>query len=309
MTQTTTSILLIGLGELGSAFLPHITALPNTHTTIGLRNPSRHESLPSETPNTALIELDITWSTSKLAPTLAEYDIVISATGFASGGDGLIKLARDALEAGNLRKAAGKSKLWFFPWQWGVDYDVTGDGEGQMPFFGAQKEVRDLLRREAAAAGVTWTVVSVGIFMSFVFEAFWGILDKRDSGITVRALKSWDHRITTTAVEDIGKVLAQILKGNCEAEDRVVFAAGDTVSYQEFADIIERVTGSEVRRELWSIPYLQEDLEKHPDNLIKKYRLAFARDGVWWDKESTINHKLGMDVTGVEAHAKKLFGV
>jgi hypothetical protein len=54
---------------------------------------------------------------------------------------------------------------------------------------------------------------------------------------------------------------------------------------------------------------LEEDLRKDPEDGIKKYRLVFAGDGVWWEKERTANWELEMPMTDVEMYAKKLFGV
>lgn len=123
----------------------------------------------------------------------------------------------------------------------------------------------------------------------------------------VRALRSWDHKITVTDVTDIGKVLARVIAGDVEAENKVVYAAGDTVSYKELADIIERIVGKNIKREEWTIPHLKAELAKDPDDAIKRYRLVFARDGVWWNKEGTVNHILKMPMVTVETYAQKLF--
>ena len=296
-------ILLIGAGELGTAFLPHLQALPKTYITLGIRTISKYTRLASL--NTSLLCLDISGPSSGLSETFSKFDIVISCTGFGSEAGSVTKLANEILGAGRLRKEAGKGKLWFFPWQWGVDYDVTGDGEGLMPLFGEQVEVRNLLKGEADEANVKWTIVSTGIFMSFLFEQFWGIVDIQGDGITVRALKDWEHQVTVTDVTDIGKVLARIVAGDVESESRILYVAGDTVSYSQLADIVARVTGKEVKREEWSTSHLKEELANDPDNLIKKYRVVFARDGVWWDKTLTVNHQLGIPVIDIETYAKE----
>jgi hypothetical protein len=221
----------------------------------------------------------------------------------------VLKLAHEVLQAGTLKKTRGEAKLWFFPWQYGVDYDITLDNNGLMPLFGAQKDVRDLFRAEAEAAHVTWTVVSTGIFMSFLFEPFWGMVDRSSKDkIVVRALGSWEHKVTVTHVRDIGRALARIVRGDVHAENRVVYVAGDTVSYGELADIVAKVSGKEIGRELWSVPYLKEELRKDPNDGIKKYRLVFAGEGVWWDKEGTVNEQLGMNMVVVEEYARELFG-
>ncbi|OSS54885.1 hypothetical protein B5807_01162 [Epicoccum nigrum] len=311
-TSKPTQVLLLGAGELGAAIHANISSLSNTHLTIGVRNPSKHTHLQSTT--TSLTALDLTSPSDTLIPHFAAYDIIISATGFASSPGSVTKLATEILSAGKLRAQRGDSRLWFFPWQWGVDYDVTGDGAGLMPLFGEQKSVRDLLRTETAQNNVVWTVVSTGIFMSFLFEQFWGIVDREREAsgvVTVRCLRDWEHGVTVTDVDNIGHVLARILAGDVEGENRVVYVAGDSVRYGRLADIVEEVVGSgcQVVRESWSVDYLREELRKDPDDEIKKYRLVFAGDGVYWDKETTANYQLGMDMKDAETFARKLFSV
>ncbi|KAL1594763.1 hypothetical protein SLS59_008575 [Nothophoma quercina] len=254
MTSTTptreiTKILLLGAGELGTAFLPHISSLPNTHVTIGVRSPSKYTHLQAS--NIDLTPIDLTSPSPALSQTFAAYNTIISATGFVSSPGSVTKLAQEVLGAGRLREKKGQGRLWYFPWQWGVDYDVTLDGNGLMPLFGEQKAVRDLLRSEAEKSGVHWTV----------------------------------------------------------AENRVVYVAGDTVTYNDVASIVEKVVGHQVVREKWSVEHLQEELRRDPEDEIKKYRLVFAGEGVYWEKEKAVNWELGMDMMGVEAYAKKVFAV
>lgn len=300
-----TQILLIGAGELGTAFLPHLSTLPSTQITVGVRTPHKYDHLSS--PNVSLLPLDMTGASDALSYTFANYDIVISATGFGQSEGTLLKLAKEILRAGQLRKNSGGQKLWFFPWQWGVDYDITGDGQGLMPLFGEQVAVRNMLRAEAVESNVKWTIVSTGIFMSFLFEQFWGIVDREDGNITVRALRNWEHRVSVTNVADIGRILARVLLGDVEAENKILYTAGDTVTYKDLADTVERVVGKHIRREEWSTLHLEAELAKEPNDLIRKYRLVFARDGVEWDKEGTVNDRLGIPVMGIETYARELF--
>ncbi|KAL6712239.1 hypothetical protein ACN47E_000116 [Coniothyrium glycines] len=303
------SILLLGAGELGTAFLPHLSRLPDTHITLGVRSPEKYQHLASV--SLSLLQLDLSGPSPELSQTFSSFDILISATGFGADPSTITKLANEALEAGKLKKNRGDRELWFFPWQWGVDYDITGDGEGLMPLFGAQKDVRDLLRQKAEGSGVKWTIVSTGIFMSFLFEQFWGIVDRSQeeekNKIVVRCLGDWLHKVTVTDVNDIGRVLARIIAGDVDGTNRVLFVAGDTVSYGELAEIVGKVRGGSVEKEEWSVPHLKKDLQKDPDDEIKKYRMVFARDGVWWEKEKTVNHDLGMDMMDVQTYAQKLF--
>ncbi|KAF1977312.1 NAD(P)-binding protein [Bimuria novae-zelandiae CBS 107.79] len=286
---TPIQILLIGAGELGAAFLPHLSALPNTHVSVGVRTPAKYQDLAPS--NVSLIAMDITSPSTQLSQTFVEYDIVISATGFGQSPGSVTKLAKEVFTAGHLRSL--------------------------MPFFGEQAEVRNLLRAEAEKSNVKWTIVSTGIFMSFLFEQFWGIVDHKSNPVpvlcsspdrvVVRALRDWEQKVSVTDVADIGKVLTRVVAGDVEADNRIVYAAGDTVSYRELSEIVECVAGKEVKRVEWTIPHLEAELAKNPDDLINKYRLVFARDGVWWDKKGTVNHQLSIHTMNVEMYARELF--
>jgi hypothetical protein len=306
MSSTPKHILLLGAGELGTVFLSALSSLPtSSHTlTLAVRSSTKYTHLRDTYPSLILLPLDLSSPSPVLAETFSHYDIIISATGFGQTPDTLLKLVHEAISAGTLRK---KGRLWFFTWQWGVDYDVTGDGQGLMPLFGAQKKVRDILRAQDV---IDWTVVSTGIFMSFLFEEFWGIVDRRNNKtVTVRALQDWEHGVTVTDVKDIGRILGKIIAGHTLARNKVVYVAGETLTYGELADIVEKVTGKEVEREAWGVDFLAEQVSKNPEDGIRKYRLVFARDGVWWNKAGTVNAQLGMDMMSVEEYARKLFKV
>ncbi|PSN73383.1 NAD(P)-binding protein [Corynespora cassiicola Philippines] len=316
---STHNILLLGAGELGTAFLTQLSSLSATRITLGVRFPDKYSHLSSQ--NVTLKPLDLGAPSSELSEAFSHYDIIISATGFGQSPSTVLKLAEEILTAGKLRKARierdGKTstsdRLWFFPWQWGVDYDVIGDADGLMPLFGAQRSVRELLRSKAADHGVKWTVVSTGIFMSFLFEPFWGVVDRsREAGdgeIKVTALGDWEHGVSVTDVKDIARVLARIIQDEpADANDGVVYVAGDTVKYRELAEIVERASGMQVHREVWTKEVLKRELEADPDDGIKRYRVVFAGDGVSWPRNRTMNARLGINVVGVEEYARGLLG-
>jgi len=74
------------------------------------------------------------------------------------------------------------------------------------------------------------------------------------------------------------------------------------------AVLVGHVSGKEIDKEEWSIPHLDAELKADPENGIKRYRLVFARDGVWWDKEKTVDRQLGMNMVDVETYVRRLFG-
>jgi hypothetical protein len=86
-----------------------------------------------------------------------------------------LKLTRAVLEAGVSR---------YFPWQYGIDYDVVGGGSAQ-DLFDEQLEVRNLLRSSSSSSSPTsvdWIIVSTGVFMSFLLVPEFGPVDMNNRG-------------------------------------------------------------------------------------------------------------------------------
>lgn len=198
----------------------------------------------------------------------------------------------------------------FFPWQFGVDYDVVGRGSAQ-DLWDEQLDVRALLRGQN---GTEWVVVSTGLFMSFLFERSFGIVDLEgdgmgEEGVVVRALEAWENRVTVTDVGDIGMLTARIVFEEPRARNEVLYTAGETVSYARLADAVEEVTGKRVKREVWSVERLERELEEargKEEETVAKYRVAFAVGrGVSWDVEKSWNFKHGVEVMSVKSYAEK----
>ncbi|WKG03930.1 aromatic alcohol reductase [Mycolicibacterium sp. HK-90] len=297
------SILVIGTGELGAsvvaALAHHVSAHPGAATiTVLLRPPTpgadpgqdtRRAELTNE--GIAIEHADIaTASVTELAGIMTRYHTVISCIGFAAGAGTQRKLAHAALTAGVSR---------YFPWQFGVDYDEIGRGSAQ-PLFDEQLDVRDLLRRQRATE---WVIVSTGMFTSFLFEPAFGVVDLTAN--TVHALGSWDNQLTLTTPEDIGVLTADIVFAEPRIRDTVVYLAGDTISYGELADIVDRVCDTTVARREWSTEFLRDQLAGEPENTMRKYRAVFARPtGVAWPKAQSYNAVRGISTTTVEDWAK-----
>lgn len=302
--STLSRTLVLGAGELGLAV---ITALATrsaspSHITV-LLGPSTLTS-PSKTPLiTHLHSLgvsptpgDVGASTeSELATLLAPFHTVVSCVGFSAElpKGTQLKIARAAVRARVER---------FVPWMFGADYDLIGRGRAQ-DLFDEQLDAQAVLK---AQTGTEWVIVPVGVFMTFLFEGFWGVLDLE--GGVCRAFGGWGTRITATAPEDIGRCVAEILTGEGKGSVRneVVRLAGDTRTYGEIAEIVERVLGRGVRREVWSTEWLNEESRKDPKDGLKKYRAVFAEGkGVAWDVADSYNGRKGIKMTSIEEWLRK----
>lgn len=225
-------------------------------------------------------------SVDELARVFARYDTVIGCAGYAAGIDTPMKLARAALQAGIPR---------YFPWQFGVDFEAIGRGSPQ-DIFDAQLDVRELLRSQVRT---DWVIISTGMFMSYLFEPEFGVVDLENS--EVNALGSLDTAVTLTTPDDIGTLTAEIVFFEPTIRNEVVYLAGDTVTYGEVADKLEAGLGRPFRRSAWSVPFLKEELANDPGNMMRKYRAAFAMGrGYSWDKAGTFNARHSIPVTDVD---------
>jgi NmrA-like family len=295
------AILVIGTGELGASVLGalrrHVDEHPGAATiTVLLRPPSPGTERSTRSDKFSTIGIAIehadvaTASVTELAAILMRYHTVISCIGFAAGPGTQRKLAEAALTARVPR---------YFPWQFGVDYDVIGRGSAQ-PLFDEQLDVRDLLRHQRATE---WVIVSTGMFTSFLFEPAFGVVDL--AGNTVNALGSWDNKVTLTTPEDIGVLTADIVFTRPRIHNTVVYLAGDTISYRELADIVDRVRATTVTRTEWTTDFLADQLHQDPDDTMRKYRAVFARPtGVAWPKEQSYNAVRGIGTLTAEEWAR-----
>lgn len=289
-----TSILVLGAGELGMPVLREIAKFTGARVSVLLRAATIESSDPVKQKDivelraigVALVAGDLMGdSVAELAAVFAGFDTVVSCIGFAAGPGTQLKIAHAVLQAGVRR---------YFPWQFGVDYDLIGRGSAQ-DLFDEQLDVRDLLRGQERTQ---WVIVSTGMFTSFLFEPVFGVVDLQHN--TVRALGSWDTSVTVTTPEDIGALTARILFATPAITNQVVYTAGDTLTYGQLADTLNTELGRTLERVEWSVPLLQADLALAPSDALRKYRVVFAQGkGVSWDQAQSFNVQHQIEVTNV----------
>lgn len=304
----TRSILVLGAGELGMPMLKHLSLLAPSQvqsiTITVLLRPSTisHPTGPKAADMARLKSLGVSFlagdlissTHDELVSIFRAFHTIIDCSGYGRPAGGQLHLARAVLAAGVLK---------YIPWQFGVDYDVIGRGSGQ-PLFDEQLDLRDLLRAQRATS---WVIVSTGMFTSFLFEPWFGVVETgtglAGGSVVVRALGSWENGVSVTAPEDIGRVTARVVLED-GIKDTVVYSAGDTVTYQQLADIVEGVVKKPVKREVWNLDYLRERLAQDPDNVILKYRIVVAEGrGLCWKMEDTMNYRWNMHLQDVRTYA------
>ncbi|CAK7215647.1 hypothetical protein SBRCBS47491_002552 [Sporothrix bragantina] len=289
------NILVLGVGELGLAVLEALTrhskrgdnsiavllrpsSLSGTDTTKNELIRHLNEDL-----NVQIEAADVVKdSVDSLAAIFSRYQTVVSCNGMGLPSGTQTKLTQVALQAKVSR---------YFPWQFGMDYDAIGTGSSQ-DLFDEQLAVRRLLRAQEA---LDWTIVSTGLFMSFLFLADFGVVDLPAK--TVRGLGRWDNRITVTTPMDIGTVTADVVLDPQGLHHQVVYVAGDTITYAQLADLLDNHYQTPFKRELWGLDVLEKQMDEDPNTMVK-YRDTFAQGrGVAWDKAQTVNAKRNIPVT------------
>ncbi|KAK6433403.1 hypothetical protein LTR95_010418 [Oleoguttula sp. CCFEE 5521] len=292
--------LVLGAGELGLAVIEGLLAPKDSNPellSVLVRPPTtkaaRQTIKSLRKQRVSIVHADLATDTvDDLAATFSDYDTVICCTGFVGGPGTQRKITTAVLKAGVRH---------YVPWLFGVDYDIVGRGSGQ-DVWDEQADVRDMLRGQSATK---WIVISTGMFTSFLFEPAFGVVDLAKG--QVNALGSWDHGLTVTTPEDIGRLTAAILAHEPLIQNEVVYIAGDTFTYAQLADMVGVHLGRKVERTLWDIEDLRSEVAANPNDGIRKYHLAFARDsGVAWDKASTFNAEQGIAVTDVPTWLRRM---
>lgn len=292
------NILVLGAGELGMPVLRNLArrakGIDGAKISVLLRASAVESDVPAKQRDVAEIRdlgIEIVLgdlvksSIEDLANLFSRYDTVIGCTGYAAGVNTPMKLAKAALQSGIPR---------YFPWQFGVDFEAIGRG-GPQDIFDAQLDVRELLRSQTKTE---WVVISTGMFMSYLFEPEFGVVDLKND--TVNALGSYNTGVTVTTPDDIGVLTAEIVFFEPTIRNEIVFLAGDTVTYGELADKLEAGLNRPFRRTEWTLPVLMDELANDPQNMMRKYRAAFGIGrGMAWDKAGTFNVREGIKVTDV----------
>jgi len=300
LNATSEKILVLGAGELGLPVLRNLALRAKDVEGTKISVLLRESTVTSDEPGKQFVITEIRnlginivtgdlvmSSVDDLASLFAQFDTVVGCAGYAAGINTPMKLAQAALQARIPR---------YFPWQFGADFDAIGRGSPQ-DIFDAQIDVRDLLRSQHETE---WVIISTGIFMSYLFEPDFGVVDLQND--TVHALGSIDNTMTLTTPDDIGMLTAAIVFKTPRIRNEIVYIAGDTLTYAEVADKLQSALGRPFSCTEWSEQYLMDKLALNPQDMMSKYRAVFAQGrGVAWDKKQTFNERHNIPVTDVAA--------
>ncbi|MCG9793762.1 Rossmann-fold NAD(P)-binding domain-containing protein [Flavobacterium algicola] len=147
-----------------------------------------------------------------------------------------------------------------------------------------------------------WVIVSTGMITSFLFREDFGVVNLKNK--TVHALASWQHTLTLTSCEDIGKLTIEVLFYKPTILNQVVYVSGETATFEQIAVHLEALHNSTFKRILWDEKHLNESLKSDPENSFHKYRLVFTNPGVSWPMKQTFNHRENIPTVGILEWAK-----
>lgn len=181
-----------------------------------------------------------------------------------------------------------------------MDCDTIGKGSAQ-DLFDEQLDVRAFLR---AQSRTEWVIISTGVFTSFLIAPFFVVVDLDNAG--VHALGSFDNRITTTTVEDIGRLTTEIICAEPRIRNTVVFVTGHAFIFRtrDIVDSLPVTKGRQVQRDTWDLATLQQRLKDDPHSMTHKYSVVFAADrGAVWDFGQTYNSQHNIPVVSARQWA------
>jgi len=302
------SILVVGVGELGTGILESLATdsrrdgarismllRPNSINSTDPAKRTRLERLCALGIGVEAGDFLSESGRAALGPVLRNYDVVIQAAGYGMP-IGTQRAVTEAVLAAGVRH--------YIPWQFGADYEAIGRGSAN-PQFDENLDVRDLLRSQQGQGRTKWTILSTGLFMTYLFLPDFGVVDIARH--MARALGSWDTRVTLTAPEDIGTMVAEAVYTPQGTENTVVRIGGDMVSYQQVADTLDEMSGDKTwEREEWDVAALKKQVKDEPDNMWVWYRNIFgAGKGISWDVEATLNAQRGIKLTDLRSFILK----
>ncbi|KAI1479692.1 NAD(P)-binding protein [Daldinia eschscholtzii] len=279
MTSLTKVAIAGATGNLGPSVLKQLLE-DGFKVTVLARKGATHTFPPSVT----VAEIDYE-SPESLEKALNGQDAVVSAVGF----DGLpsqTSLVQAAVKVGVKR---------FIPSEYG------GDAENEkilsLPPFRPKKVVTDLLKKEAAAGSITYTLISTGPFFD-MGTRFGFIIDLKNKKINL-----WDggnRPFSTTTIASTAKAVSEVLKHPEETKNRNVHVHNVHISLKELLEHAKKAIGSDG----WTseVKSIDEHLKRAYAEFEngKNARVEFIAAGVWGEGYGAHFEQVDNELLGVK---------
>ncbi len=266
-------VLVLGAGQLGAAVLdalvPAVIERQGTVSVIvspaawdeaGQLRSANHQALADA--GATFLAVDIAGSAMEtLADQFRGFTTVINCMGFVAGPGTQLKITRAVL-------AAGYPAISLAVWR------QLRCGRQRQRSAGLGRAVRCPDPAARAAGHGVGHCLHRDVYQ-LLFEPDFDVVNL--SNRTLHALGSWDTQVTVTSPTDIGRLTTAIYLHQPRIVNEVVFVAGETTSYRQLADTVERVTQQTFSKAVHTLPALLEQLRTDPDDAMLRYRAAFAR--------------------------------
>ncbi|KAK6209349.1 hypothetical protein LQW54_006336 [Pestalotiopsis sp. IQ-011] len=244
-----------------------------------------------------------------------DYDSLESLTEALRGQDAAVStLASLALEKQILLvQAASKAGVQrFIPSEFGSN--TVHPKTSQLPVFKDKVAVQDVLKKEAEAGRLTYSLIINGGFFDWGLRIGW-IANAKDRSIVLH--DGGDRRFSTTTLATVGQAVAGVLRHPEETKNRAIYVQSASPTLKQLVEIGERATGGKWQRSQASV---DEQLKEawvsltsdKPDPNV--FVMKFLNASVWgegygnpWEK--TDNELLGikeLSDSDIEALIKSL---
>ncbi|KAI1658913.1 NAD(P)-binding protein [Daldinia decipiens] len=235
-------------------------------------------------PSVTVAEIDYE-SPESLEKALSGQDAVVSTVGF-EGLPYQIPLIQAAVKVGIKR---------FIPSEYG------GDAENEktlsLPPFQAKKAVTELLKKEAVAGSITYTLISTGPFLDMGLQ-YGFLIDVKGKNITL--WNGGDRPFSSSTISSTAKAVSEVLKHLEETKNRNVYVNNVQISLKKLLEQAKKVVGSdgwksEVKSTDENLKQAYTELEKGNND-----RMAFIASAVWGEGYGGDFKKVDNDLLGVK---------
>jgi hypothetical protein len=234
----------------------------------------------------------------ELTVALKGQDVVVSALGTPARKDQITYI--DA--------AAKAGVQWFIPSEWGFDYNTE---KGTQIAIIADVKIDDMAA--IRAHGMDWTSISTGAFSEYAPAPVFGVFPDARKIFYPNTGKA---ALTQTALADVGNILADLIVTG-RGRNETVYTATATFTYEEYANLLEKVTGKPWTRVVRTTAETEALAAASPFPIVEAFELYIGspRDGVVpnpraaWPVETTYNAKYGIKMSNTEDVVRKVLKV
>ncbi|KAJ2377310.1 hypothetical protein IW150_001464 [Coemansia sp. RSA 2607] len=246
MNTKLTSVALIGIGNLTKFFIDEFKQHPSEFAvTLVTRQESleKVKSLVSGDPHITVCTVDYS-DESSLTEAFRNKDVVISTLAFGS----------QVHEITAVKAAINAGVKWFIPSEFSVDLEHPANKE--LPFFAQKLETRKLLESQSEMA---YTYILTGIFA----DQFLIPMRKWDiEASTVVIPGNGTAKNSYTSRKDVAAYTAAILRRPDRFKNTSARLASYTLSYNEWVEVVERVSGRKFATIFESVKQMEERVRK-----------------------------------------------